>query len=129
MTPCDGTATSTKWCCGKQNTTCCGIGQEIILPAVLGATTSTPASTPSSTLSTGSKAGIGVGCTALAVIVVGAIFYYNKRRKRSQEKLENGLASEYVTKSFQDERRVELHGMPKQQLSEVQGDGVRIELS
>ncbi|KAG9233947.1 hypothetical protein BJ875DRAFT_29603 [Amylocarpus encephaloides] len=54
MTPCDGTASSLKWCCGEHNTACCGTGREILLAAVLGSSSTTSStSTSSSTSSTG----------------------------------------------------------------------------
>jgi hypothetical protein len=153
MTPCDGTATSAKWCCGTHNTACCGTAQEIVLAAVLGAATTssstsktssatsisttasqssktssptpnpTSAAAPPSALSTGAKAGIGIGCAALAVLVAGAIFYFFKRKKSSQAA---SLAAECATGSYPDERKFELHGMPQQQLLEMQGDGVMV---
>lgn len=91
MTPCDGTANSSTWCCGSSSS-CCGTNDAISIAQTLGSglattttttpsirtiipttiatgasTSQTPASTsssfssPSSGLSSGAKAGISVG--------------------------------------------------------------------
>ncbi|KAI5247235.1 hypothetical protein E4T47_02562 [Aureobasidium subglaciale] len=55
MTPCEDTMYSQTWCCGKNNTACCGTDSAITLPAIMGATaTLTTSSKPSSTSSASS---------------------------------------------------------------------------
>jgi hypothetical protein len=125
MTPCDGTPTSAKWCCGTHNTSCCGTGQEIVLAATLGVASTTspssPSSSPSSTptqpsnaaasssstpaqastssgLSAGAIAGIAIGCAAVAVLVVVAIWYFWRKRKNSQG---NAQPVDYATARYQ----------------------------
>lgn len=181
MTPCDGTATSEKWCCGLKNTDCCGTDKEIVLAAVLGdattssssasssssATTSsttqttpatsastiaalltqTPTPTPTQTtdpvtqtgLSTGGKAGIGIGSAALALIAVGGILYFVRRKKgkSSKSSKDEGLMTEYSTRNYPPQggtqielyggdSTAELHGIPQHQFSEVSGNDKRI---
>ncbi|KAF2152072.1 hypothetical protein K461DRAFT_294924 [Myriangium duriaei CBS 260.36] len=94
LTPCDGTATSTSWCCGHNNTACCGKGgpEEVILSATLAglaawqasstasasSATSTPSSSasttppPSSTPSDSAKSSKGLSTGAKAGIGIGA---------------------------------------------------------
>ncbi|KAF2737742.1 hypothetical protein EJ04DRAFT_95922 [Polyplosphaeria fusca] len=106
MTPCDGTSTSERWCCGD-SISCCGVDNNVnlqIVAATLGAptttaisslplpsasstsiiptssTTNVPSAASSSELSTGAKAGIGV-CAAVGAIGLFIAGYFFARRK------------------------------------------------
>ena len=154
MTPCDGTSSSEKWCCGTHNTDCCGTGQEIVLAASLGisstsSTTSPSTSTPSqssqthtsssstssptassspSGLSTGAKAGIGIGSVGLAVLIVGTVFLFMFLKKKSgPHTTEVASPNPQEAYSYHDERKVELQSMPHSQpeLYEVPGRNVQ----
>ncbi|KAJ8101651.1 hypothetical protein POJ06DRAFT_68752 [Lipomyces tetrasporus] len=110
MTPCDNTANSTQWCCGRNNTACCNTPDAITLAQVLGLSSSTSssisaatatstsspttsstsgmspvASSASSGLSTGAKAGIGVGVGVgeLALIFLLGFFFVRRQRASS----------------------------------------------
>lgn len=107
MTPCDGTANSTRWCCGGKNTNCCSgdIGGELLAQTFLGmpagptpsATTSTSTSTTkppildtvvsanrdiSPVLSGGAIAGTVIGAL-MGVALVGTATFFIGRRHRS----------------------------------------------
>ncbi|KAJ5248778.1 hypothetical protein N7468_000229 [Penicillium chermesinum] len=98
MTPCDGTKTSTYWCCGDSDD-CCGTADQVkIDPTFASSTaattslsaTSTSTSTSdqpifiSSGLSVGAKAGIGVGVgVGVIVVAILVIALVMRRRKRN----------------------------------------------
>ncbi|KAJ9293795.1 hypothetical protein DTO271G3_7422 [Paecilomyces variotii] len=105
VTPCDGTPTSTTWCCGLNNTACCNSTSAITVPALFGATstsTSTSSSKSTSTenatssspsatannassgLSTGAKAGVGVGVAAGAIAIIAVVVFLLRARRRSK---------------------------------------------
>lgn len=110
VTPCDGTANSTEWCCGSNVTSCCGTSSAIKIAQLLGASTSTSstATVPSSTftatatsnvapsnhtsvpttsvLSTGDKTGIGVGVAVGALALLAIATFYVKRRGKKGSK-------------------------------------------
>ncbi|OKL63291.1 hypothetical protein UA08_01719 [Talaromyces atroroseus] len=99
VTPCDGTANSTTWCCGN-STSCCGTSDAVtIAPTLSGYTSSTTSSSTSSAtvsptttasasslpsatsgLSAGAKAGIGVGVAVGAIAIIFAAFLFWRRR-------------------------------------------------
>ncbi|KAF2106739.1 hypothetical protein BDV96DRAFT_590757 [Lophiotrema nucula] len=102
MTPCDGTPTSDKWCCGD-STACCGgsdartvaqkFGQAIATTSTASTVSLTPIPSSSSTipnpattssatapsaaqgLSTGAKAGVGVGISLGVLALIGFGYY------------------------------------------------------
>ncbi|OJJ47921.1 hypothetical protein ASPZODRAFT_131530 [Penicilliopsis zonata CBS 506.65] len=107
MTPCDGKEDSTEWCCGFNNTACCGTSAAITLTALGGgstasamkamsstassltaSTSSTASSHSSSSLSTGAKAGIGVGVGLGGLSLLSLLaFLFHQRRKPLQASL------------------------------------------
>lgn len=110
MTPCDGTPNSETWCCGLDNTACCGTPDAITL-AAFGATsttttTTTTASTSISALATGSpvisnepeikysagtglsdgaKASISVDAAVGGIAVIAALAFLFVRRRRQSK--------------------------------------------
>lgn len=99
MTPCDGTANSTTWCCGDSRY-CCGTSSAVTIAQVLSPATSSPASTstsgiatpstsPSASsgsnsgLSTGAKAGVGVGVAVGALSIILALVWFFLRRRKT----------------------------------------------
>ncbi|KAH8690731.1 hypothetical protein BGW36DRAFT_364297 [Talaromyces proteolyticus] len=109
VTPCDGTANSTTWCCGKDNS-CCDTPAAVTIAQTLAAQTSTvasistasatsnpttthshtstqtttssstPSSSASSGLSDGAKAGIGVGVGVGVIAIFAVAFFFVRRR-------------------------------------------------
>jgi len=110
LTPCDGTATSEKWCCGD-NTDCCPAGFEykaLYIPQKLSNTssaqslysaqvqnqTATSNSTsipspaePAKGLSGGAKAGIGIGIVLGVLVSLAAGFFAGYLAKRHWKRL------------------------------------------
>ena len=109
MTPCDGTANSTKWCCGTNQDCCAGdIGVETLAQTFLGMvapstsvlsslasfaasasasgssssnTTVRASSGGSSSISGGAIAGIVIGALA-SIALIGAAWFFVARRRR-----------------------------------------------
>ncbi|KAF2273604.1 uncharacterized protein EI97DRAFT_155028 [Westerdykella ornata] len=110
VTPCDGTRTSEKWCCGE-TTDCCDKPYALVLAQTLGAspstisstisghptstsitnsatgdpsstaTTNTPDSPSSGNLSVGAKAGIGVGVAVTGLVLLTVGFIWAKKSR------------------------------------------------
>jgi hypothetical protein len=125
MTPCDGTPTSEKWCCGTHNIACCGTDKEIALATVIGvpntsskasstsksSSTSTPISSPNATqsstqssipkvLTLGAKVGIGIGVVVIGLAtVLGPLCFWWKRGKWGKDKRSAPVTSEGFMKA------------------------------
>lgn len=99
MTPCDGSANSTTWCCGDSRY-CCGTSSAVTIAQVLSPATSSPSSTSgiatpstspsassgsSSGLSTGAKAGVGVGVAVGALAIILALVWFFLRRRKTED--------------------------------------------
>lgn len=153
MTPCDGTANSTKWCCGD-NTECCTgeIGVETLAQTFLGMLTTSASQSPAATasssplsdtetgrpaslensakLSGGAIAGIVVG-TLAGVALLGATLFVVLRRRRSAKPsapiyIEKVPTSE-VPKAFYaheaDGDRPQVSEVPAATIDEIDGRG------
>jgi hypothetical protein len=116
LTPCDGTATSKKWCCGD-NTDCCAAGVEYkalyipqkltskssalsVAPAPVqnqtlssnstsNSTSSEPPVAPPKGLSGGAKAGIGIGVVLGVILSLAAGFFAGYMAKRHWKRLDD----------------------------------------
>lgn len=110
LTPCDGTATSEKWCCGD-STDCCSAGFEykaLYIPQKLSNTSSAqslysaqaqnqtttsnstsipPPVEPAKGLSGGAKAGIGIGAVLGVLVSLAAGFFAGYTAKRHWKRL------------------------------------------
>lgn len=82
MTSCNQQPNSSYWCCGTNNTDCCGTSDAIPIAATLGDPLP-PVLSPG--LSNGAKAGIGVGVAVgvIAIIAAGVASWYIRRRRRN----------------------------------------------
>ncbi|KAF2650986.1 hypothetical protein K491DRAFT_682541 [Lophiostoma macrostomum CBS 122681] len=117
MTPCDGTATSLKWCCGV-DTSCCDDSSKVktlafefrgAIPNTASASynpfttpTSSATSTPTSSsnsnassggLSTGAKAGIGVGAAIGGIALLALGFFLARRTANKPKAAPEGAAA------------------------------------
>ena len=100
MTPCDGTASSNKWCCGKE----CSCSEEVnvhSLSAVFGEAISDSSKQNSrSGLSTGAKAGIGVAAAIGVLALIGSAFFVVKvfqwKNKAARAERSEGVDRKYA---------------------------------
>src|SRR4051812_30478122 len=90
-----------------------GIGASQSLPTSSGAVTSSPA-TSKGGLSTSAKAGIGIAAAVVGLAIIGAIVYFDlrKRGRRSGEKEDDANGQPHTGKLELDgrQRRAEMEG-------------------
>ncbi|KAJ5736655.1 uncharacterized protein N7483_001780 [Penicillium malachiteum] len=94
MTPCDGTKNSSTWCCGDDNTACCGTSSAITISQYFGdydpsSTRQESTSRSSSGMSTGTKAAIGLGVALGVTLVASACAIFLLWRQRNQLRMQS----------------------------------------
>ncbi|KUJ13760.1 uncharacterized protein LY89DRAFT_784628 [Mollisia scopiformis] len=85
VTLCPGT--TTKYCCGDNNTACCSTASEISIPNIDDPSTST------SGLSRGAKAGIALAIVVVAFLAIVTVLLLIRRKRRNKAKIEEIRAS------------------------------------
>jgi hypothetical protein len=103
VTPCSGAGDSTTWCCGGENTTCCGQAGAITIAATLGPSVSPTSTSNGTALPVVAEAVIGVGVSLAGLsILAGIIWFVLRMRWRRRGRVDRSGRDNYFGKSELD---------------------------